>query len=770
MEGVMQKFYEVLQIDLDLEALLEERDTRGLGVMIIGFLGRPCLHLPLSGVITSLYRKYPDTKNILKSARVGGLNTTAVIQKYDTGNQLRWNSGASAEKLVAFSAYAAPETRESSGDEEDDEEEELFTFEEFKRNKQQRAQIVKAEKSIEVAIEQQPIVSALDHFARINEDVSSAVVEGVHADVDGSKTDAQFDAVEEKVSEDKEGTEHFESFFEMSQKPLDDDSVISESTLVLRSQAKRLCEYGRLGDLIEGSIDERNSSTMEHQVLLNVNDPFCAVALGVQGSGKSHTIATIIENCTMQAPPLIRLKAPMPVLVFHYDKTVTNPCECASLVLPSVALKNHMTKVSSTLTSPRNRSPTIEGVKQMIVLVSPTYYRQRKDMYNTLPNTTVRPLLLNWDLLKAGQLKTLMGIQPGDTQLYMGVMLNRLRQFQKDKTLPSFRDFKEEIMKEFPAASQSGPLQQRLNLLETIVFESDYYTAKDKEEGYDQSIRMNELVEPGTVIITDLTDPMLDANSANGIFQVLLEQFRDTPVDGKLVVFDEAHKYLSSTKSAALVDSIVDTVRQMRHYGLRVAISTQSPLALPAEVLELTSLAICHRFHSRDWFRHLAQKIPLPAASFEAIQLLKTGEAIVFAGKNSLSRRQVRHTHRVNVDPRNQYDDEGDGFNNMYIYNKEFGVKTDTTTTTPETVAPNKVFKIQIRNRLTMDGGASQTNFKPKALSQNTCVRREKTTTTDQPITTDQAITTADQVITTADQAITTDDATETRGWLGGWL
>ena len=57
--------------------------------------------------------------------------------------------------------------------------------------------------------------------------------------------------------------------------------------------------------------------------------------------------------------------------------------------------------------------------------------------------------------------------------------------------------------------------------------------------------------------------------------QVLVEQFRASPLKcGKLVCFDEAHKYLGD-KSSELATSIVDAVRLMRHDGLRVAISTQ---------------------------------------------------------------------------------------------------------------------------------------------------------------------------------------------------
>ena len=141
---------------------------------------------------------------------------------------------------------------------------------------------------------------------------------------------------------------------------------------------------------------------------------------------------------------------------------------------------------------------------------------------------------------------------------------------------------------------------------------------------------------------------------------------------GKLCVFDEAHKYLKGAKSGPLADSIVDTVRQMRHYGMRIAISTQSPTDLPPELLELTSVAICHRFHSKDCYNYLAKKIPLPPGDgFSDIMNLLDGQAFVFAANHGLGGLQYKNQNEI---------------------------------------AEGKMFKIQIRKRITLDGGASRQN------------------------------------------------------------
>lgn len=71
--------------------------------------------------------------------------------------------------------------------------------------------------------------------------------------------------------------------------------------------------------------------------------------------------------------------------------------------------------------------------------------------------------------------------------------------------------------------------------------------------------------------------------------------------------------------------------------GLRVVISTQSPKAMPEELLELTSVLIAHRFQSVDWHAYLAKKVPLPEGSFEAIRQLAPGEALVYSARPCLA-------------------------------------------------------------------------------------------------------------------------------------
>ena len=110
---------------------------------------------------------------------------------------------------------------------------------------------------------------------------------------------------------------------------------------------------------------------------------------------------------------------------------------------------------------------------------------------------------------------------------------------------------------------------------------------------------------------------------------------------GRLLALDEAHKFMDGVAADGLSAAIVSVARLMRHDGVRPAVSTQSPAALAPELLELVTVAVLHRFHSRDWFAHLAKKLPLPYAARERLMELQPGHALDVQGQGLDSRREL---------------------------------------------------------------------------------------------------------------------------------
>eukprot|EP00038_Savillea_parva_P029666 m.72616 g.72616 ORF g.72616 m.72616 type:complete len:607 (-) comp8793_c1_seq1:396-2216(-) len=416
--------------------------------------------------------------------------------------------------------------------------------------------------------------------------------------------------------------------------------------------APRGVELGLIGHLA-------GRTGVASQLCLNVSDPFCLIAVGVQGSGKSHTMNCILEACLLSCPPITHVRQPMSVMVCHYDRSDVNCCEATGLGQPS-------REIAALLHNMQSPTPAPSLAKSdVLVLCSPSFYKQRREYYDGI--CEVRPLLFRWSRLKAQQIKMLMKLDESAPQLYVALMLDVLRGYQRKAKLPAFRDFVREFEAMCSGPSQSSPLKQRFQLLASFVYESDV-----NEPLRDVGADLADVMAAGRLVVVDLTDPMMSPADANCIFQVVLDTFRCKQLRGcgKVVAFDEAHRYMGMQGTGdALAMEITDCARLMRHEGLRVLISTQSPKAMPEELLELTSVLVAHRFQSVDWHHHLARKLPLPEDSFVRIRALDTGEALVYSARPRVG----------------EGDEDGDD-------------------------EEREVLRVQVRKRLTADRGASRRN------------------------------------------------------------
>lgn len=413
-----------------------------------------------------------------------------------------------------------------------------------------------------------------------------------------------------------------------------DVAQMSSATLALIREG--LEDYCLLGQL-----SHQHGQQAKSPVFLNTKNPFCIAAVGVQGEGKSHTLNTILEACLLDtslldSPRVMHLSQAVATAVFHYDTCRTSICESSGLIKPNLLLQE---KWSCHL--PRDR---------MIVLVSPTYYQQRKEFYGDY--CEVKPLLLKWSGLTADHIRLLMKLTDSDNQLYVAEMLNTLRDYQRRNSMPRFDEFSSK-MDEKCKGLQATSLRKRLSLLETFIDQSDKnLCAYGKIAGV-----FADECGPGKLVIVDLTDPMLASDDVNALFQVLTQQFRSHTSPAKLLVLDEAHRYMDGQKKDGLSDEIVDIARLMRHNAMRLAISSQSPLVLAPELLELVSAVVIHRFHSQDWFAYLEKKLSLPAdnCSMDHIKSLRQGEAMVFTsrpvqGADAPSLLQMRIRQRLTAD------------------------------------------------------------------------------------------------------------------------
>lgn len=415
-------------------------------------------------------------------------------------------------------------------------------------------------------------------------------------------------------------------------------------------------------------------------IYLNTSDPFCLVAIGLQGPGRDLTIAAVIEGCVKarcgspSAPPSASCDT-FTVPTVGDSSSAEEP-----LASPATQIDEDSAAVDFSIASPplastpkarsepalvltQHSSPTyafvmhfsrnphsmcqisgaagshLPALSKVAVLVSPSFYQQRVQQYRHCANVTVIPALLEWKDLSALDLKSLMRVEDeGDeTLLFAATLLDMLRQYQRTQRLPTFEAFQTLCMEmEWGLGGmQACPLKQRLSLLESVVRESEL----NRDLPY---ARLADLVQDGYAVVADLTDPMIGAPEACAIFQVLLRQYLCAPSTpgGKLVVLDEAQEYLLGGAGAGrgpLDQLVVETARQMESLAVRVAVCAKSPACISEDLLDLAGISVLQTFHANEWFSYLERKLAMQAYHVEQVLSLKLGEALVFSPRSKLA-------------------------------------------------------------------------------------------------------------------------------------
>ncbi|KAH4855058.1 hypothetical protein HBH77_001730 [Parastagonospora nodorum] len=399
-----------------------------------------------------------------------------------------------------------------------------------------------------------------------------------------------------------------------------------------------LPQYGLLGSHME-------ARGAESKLLLNTNVPFSMFVCGVQGSGKSHTTSCILENSLIRSKHLGKLQKPLSALVFNFAQFSGDG---VGFTVSEAAF----------LASTDSRLPGGAHVKKVQVLVSPSNFLRISKLYTRLPNVLVTPFKLNPQDLDIDTMLTLMNVGESEgTPLYMAQVTQILREMSTAGGPFNYRAFKRHLKgKDFNPA-QTSMLQMRLGLLESFL---------DMDGG-----TVEPHFQPGEITIMDMSCPFVNANTACILFKIGLKRYLQSKTSGKMIVLDEAHKYMLKVPGAkALTETLLQTVRLQRHYGARVIISTQEPTLL-TDLIALCSVTVIHRFSSPEWLSAIKRHIPTAAEGREDLMLkiegLRTGEALVYSPNAVLGR-----------------DDSGD-------------LITGT----------SRFIKVRIRRRITSDGGQS---------------------------------------------------------------
>jgi hypothetical protein len=345
---------------------------------------------------------------------------------------------------------------------------------------------------------------------------------------------------------------------------------------------------------------------------------------GVQGFGKSYTLGVIAEMATTQVPGINKLPSPLATVIFHYHKSDAYSPEFATAAAPN-AKDNEVRR----LLQEYGAHP--QGVSDIVLLTPEGKLEERKREFPTLQ---VQPIKFSSGELGAESWKFLLGAY-GNDSLYVKQIVALMRRHREALTFDALKSG----IAESDLAPQARRLaEDRLALAEPYI---------------DDSMRLSQIIRPGRTIIVDLRDPWIEKDEALGLFVVMMRIFAAAECHGKpfnkLVVFDEAHKYISESD---LVDQVVQTIREMRHQATSVVIASQDPLSVPRAVIELTSVLVLHRMTSPQWLKHLKGAITALDDITEAhVAGLKAGEALVWA-QRSTDPRFSQRPYRVVIRPR----------------------------------------------------------------------------------------------------------------------
>jgi DNA helicase HerA-like ATPase len=153
----------------------------------------------------------------------------------------------------------------------------------------------------------------------------------------------------------------------------------------------------------------------------------------------------------------------------------------------------------------------------------------------------------------------------------------------------------------------------------------------------DDGASLRSVLQPGRVVIVDVRDEFIEKEQALGLFVTMLNVFAGAGMGeesfNKLIVFDEAHKYMAG---GPLINQVVEVIREMRHKGVSVIVASQDPINVPAPVVELSSVIALHKFNSPNWLRHIQRSVAaLAELTPQMMQALAPGEAYLWASKAS---------------------------------------------------------------------------------------------------------------------------------------
>lgn len=116
----------------------------------------------------------------------------------------------------------------------------------------------------------------------------------------------------------------------------------------IRATVRAPLQYGLMARMFQDDTGRSETAILQpkgpdQRLFFNVTAPSSIFICGSQGSGKSHTLSCLLENC-LTSSDAAELPKPLSVILLHYDTFISDdggsPCEAAFLSsLPGIRVR-----------------------------------------------------------------------------------------------------------------------------------------------------------------------------------------------------------------------------------------------------------------------------------------------------------------------------------------------------------------------------------------------------------------------------------------------
>lgn len=358
-------------------------------------------------------------------------------------------------------------------------------------------------------------------------------------------------------------------------------------------------------------------------VALDLDHPKAIGVFGYMGSGKSYLLGALMEGAAMPIPALSTMRSPLAVVVFNYRRNAADRFELSSLVRP-----NRDAGDMERLHGEYSAAP--QPIAGLDVLCMPGELAGRRVEYE---GAVARELYFDPQALDVEDWELLMG-EPGSDAVFARVIRATLQDLRRQGgiTIEGVRELLEEKL---PRGSMSAA-EIRLEAVERIVSSS-------------HGVDFGEILRPGRVLAIDLRQPMFNREDAMKLILVCANQIaKQRTAFNKLVVFDEAHEYMTE----AFGDRFDARIRYMRHEGSSYVFATQDVGSIPTSIRRHLGTNFVFSLETRDNITDLLKAAPefsnlqlqhLPPGSCYAVSSRSTGN--VFRSPRLLSVRPRATAH-----------------------------------------------------------------------------------------------------------------------------